>query len=57
MDLAAETISPMIIGDMTDDEVDFIAAEPEETTRERSEERERNQGRWCVVMRMENQDW
>ncbi|TKA68512.1 hypothetical protein B0A55_08173 [Friedmanniomyces simplex] len=32
-DLAADTISPMVIGDMTDDEIAFVAAEPEETTR------------------------
>ena len=32
-DLAADTISPMLISDMTDDEMAFIAAEPEETTR------------------------
>lgn len=34
-DLAADTISPMIINDMTDDEVAIVAAEPEETTRMR----------------------
>lgn len=34
-DLAADTISPVSIGDMSDDEIAFIAAEPEETTRER----------------------
>ncbi|KAK0258042.1 hypothetical protein B0A54_07101 [Friedmanniomyces endolithicus] len=32
-DLAADTISPTLIGDMTDDEIAFVAAEPEETTR------------------------
>ena len=33
--LAADTISPMVIGDMTDKEVSLVAAEPEETTRSR----------------------
>ncbi|KAK0283836.1 hypothetical protein LTS00_011498 [Friedmanniomyces endolithicus] len=32
-DLAADTISPTLIGDMTDEEIAFVAAEPEETTR------------------------
>ena len=35
-DLAADTISPALIGDMTDEEIAFVAAEPEETTRLRS---------------------
>ncbi|KAF2479882.1 P-loop containing nucleoside triphosphate hydrolase protein [Neohortaea acidophila] len=34
-DLAADTISPIIVGEMSDDEVGFVAAEPEETTRQR----------------------
>lgn len=34
-DLATDTISPMLIGDMTDDEVGYVAAEPEEITRTR----------------------
>lgn len=34
-DLAADTISPLIISEMSDDEVAFVAAEAEETTRER----------------------
>ncbi len=35
-DLTADTLSPMLVGDMTDDDVAFIAAEPEETVRLRS---------------------
>ncbi|KAK4924109.1 hypothetical protein LTR49_008849 [Elasticomyces elasticus] len=35
-DLAEDTISPMSILDMADEEVAFIAAEPEETTRSRA---------------------
>lgn len=34
-DLAAETMSPMVIVDMSDEEVGYVAAEPEETTRKR----------------------
>ena len=34
--LAAETISPMVIADMTEAEIAFVAAEPEETARERN---------------------
>ena len=34
-DLAAATISPMVVGDMTDEQIAYVAAEPEETTRER----------------------
>ncbi|KXL51256.1 hypothetical protein M433DRAFT_73240 [Acidomyces richmondensis BFW] len=35
-DLAGETLSPMLINDMMDDEIAFVAAEPEETVRMRS---------------------
>lgn len=33
--LASETICPLIVSEMDDDEVAFVAAEPEEITRER----------------------
>ena len=32
-DLASATISPLLINDMTDEEVSYLASEPEETTR------------------------
>ena len=32
-DLAADTVSPFLIGAMKDEEVAYIAAEPDETTR------------------------
>lgn len=35
-DLAKDTLSPMLISDMTDDEVALVAAEPEEAVRMRS---------------------
>lgn len=33
--LADETITPIVIADMTDEEIAYVAAEPEEVTRER----------------------
>ncbi|KAK5138342.1 hypothetical protein LTR08_003403 [Meristemomyces frigidus] len=34
--LASKTISPILVGEMTDEEISFVAAEPEETTRMRN---------------------